>query len=494
MKLRINLSMRARLALWSALTIPGLIFILAFTARSIMVSSLNGDLDYDLESSANAIFSQVSESGGIADSDTLRRIVEQNFANLPLFIRFSNTQGKLVSRYGELPRPIIPTLDKLAESPPAQPAFQTVKIRDVNSIRVYTRPTFDAASQEPTGTLQLAASLASLGSAEYRLLVFTLVIGVGGTLVTLAATFLIVARTLRPLERILARVREVQSKNLHGGLAKESRPPELQELATSLNSMWQRLEAAFENQQAFVGTVSHDLRTPLSAIQGQVDVLLMRPNLDENTRTSLRRMLDEVHRLVSLTNHLLLKTQLEAYPQLQARAVNLRDLADEVVNENWPLAGERELRVEAPTDVAVEGDSDLLKEMLLNVVDNAIKYTPPDGAVVIQVRRDGDDARLSVLDNGRGIPADQLTHVTERFFRNPSSNPIGTGTEDGVPRVGAGLGLSIVKQIIDLHHGTLSIASTEGEGTVVTVHLACAGKTPSLSASAPLPPPQLIHR
>jgi len=164
-----------------------------------------------------------------------------------------------------------------------------------------------------------------------------------------------------------------------------------------------------------------------------------------------------------MTNNLLLNAQLESKPIFLPRDVDLTELLDEVIREARVLAEGLNLEVSTPEVVVVPGDYDLLKQMVLNVVDNAIKFTPKGGSVQVSLSRAEDWAILSVSDTGQGIPPKHLTHVMEPFYKAAPPRKSKAG--------GVGLGLAIVKQVIDLHGGQLEIHSQEGVGTTVTMRL-----------------------
>jgi len=193
----------------------------------------------------------------------------------------------------------------------------------------------------------------------------------------------------------------------------------------------------------------------------------MQPSIDAETKQSLERMAREVRRLVRMTNNLLLNAQLESKPVFLPRDVDLTELLDEVIREVGVLAEGLNLGVSTPEVVVVPGDYDLLKQMVLNVADNAIKFTPKGGSVQVSLSRAEDWADWAVLrvsDTGQGIPQEYLTHVTEPFYKKadtPRKSKAG----------GVGLGLAIVKQVIGLHGGQLEIHSQEGVGTTVTMRL-----------------------
>ena len=464
-----KISLRGRLALWFLLTVPVIIFVLMFTAQHVMVSNMRGDIDSDLQARTQAFANLLTSNAGNSQVDYLsmmKQFVNQQ-SSIPLLLRLSDAQGDtppLAATFGPIPYKMWPSLNsQLNQTDIGAGRFHTVKAKGTSSLRVYTAPVKDPANGKELFRIQTGDSLAPVRAAENRLWRYTIIEGVAGTIVVLLAGLLILRQGLRPLDRILSRVRKMETSNLGIGIPKEPRPPELQKLADSLNTMWQQLEATFKARETFVASVSHDLRTPLTALQGQIEVLLMQPSLDSQIKDSLQRMSREVHRLVRMTNNLLLNAQLESNPTHDTETVNIRELVSEVVSEVQPLAEGLDLSLSAPEDVMVFGDYDLLKQMMLNVVDNAIKFTPKGGQIKIVLSRDENWAVIQVSDSGQGISKEDLPRVTEPFYKKA-----GDIRRSGS---GAGLGLAIVKQVINLHNGQLEIQSEEGVGTTVKIRL-----------------------
>jgi two-component system phosphate regulon sensor histidine kinase PhoR len=189
----------------------------------------------------------------------------------------------------------------------------------------------------------------------------------------------------------------------------------------------------------------------------------MQPSTDAETKRSIERMSREVRRLVRMTNNLLLNAQLESNPILVPDEVNLREILEDVERDAEMLAEGLEFKVSAPVLLTVPGDYDLLKQMLLNVVDNATKFTSRGGFIELSLNQKDEYAVLTVTDSGQGIPKEHLAHVTEPFYKADSARRSGS--------TGAGLGLAIVKQVVEVHGGQLEIRSQEGIGTTVTISL-----------------------
>ena len=466
-----RISLRGRLTFWYVLAIPILIFALVFTALRVMVTNLENDLEDDLRDRAEMVATAMRSSPSSDRQnyqEILSQLTEQQLPSIPLLIRISDPFGRVIATFGDIPAPIIPSLDRqLSLSNAGQGRFRNVKIKGVEALRVYTAPVYipvdDSDTLEPLGLVQTGESLSQVKTAQGVLLRDTLIEGIVGSLLTVAVGMFILYRGFRPLDRILRRVRDIRTDNLGAGVPDEPRPPELQQLANSLNVMCQRLDLAFRERQTFVASVSHDLRTPLTALQGQIEVLLMQSSLNGETQDSLERMSKEVRRLVRMTNNLLLNAQLEARPTLAPEQVNLRELLEDVVAAVWVLAEHLELTLATSEDLVITGDHDLLKQMVLNIVDNAIKFTPEGGRVALSLLRQGEQAVLVVSDTGRGIPAAHLPKVMDPFYKvDGARGPLGSG---------AGLGLAIVNQIVDLHGGEIEIKSQEKVGTVVRIKL-----------------------
>lgn len=459
------MSLRTRILLWYAAAMAVVIFGLAFVAQNIMVANLRADLDENLQLRGDMVINAIrSSSAPVAGyGEVIKQLAEQQLPSVPLFIRISDPQGNTLAKFGDIPAPIIPVLNgQLHLAGVAGGRFDSVEVENIQALRVYTVGITDPATPEPPALVQTGESLAPVAAAEDRLWRYALMEGAIGSSLALAVGLVILRRGFRPLDSILKRVQGIKDTDLTAGLPAEPRPRELQHLADSLNSMWRRLDTALRAKETFVASVSHDLRTPLTAIQGQIDVLLRKTSADPEMKESLERTNREVRRLVKMTNNLLLNAQLDSRPALDARDVNLRELLEEVVREVNVLAGGLDVSLAAREDVVVSGDYDLLKQMLLNVVDNAIKFTPPPGRVGLALRGEAGWAVIEVRDSGQGIPPEHLPHVTEPFYkvRSPSG-----------PSRGAGLGLAIVKQVIELHRGRLEIQSRAGAGTTVTMRL-----------------------
>jgi heavy metal sensor kinase len=302
----------------------------------------------------------------------------------------------------------------------------------------------------------------------------TLILLGGGAIalvVLLGAGYWIARTTLRPVEQVTQLAAEIEASDLTRRLGVQNQPAEVQRLANTFDAMLARLEDAFGQQRNFVMDVSHELRTPLTALRGNIDVTLMAPGLDQETRTQLERMSAEVERLIRLTSNLLYFAHAEAGREIVRRPVDLDGLCLEVVHQARDIRSDVNVRVAHEEQLSVAGDRDLLKQLILNLVDNAIKFSPAGGEVVVTLQATADSAEVTVEDTGPGIPPEQTELIFERFYRGSNNRSRTVG--------GAGIGLAISRWIARAHGGDVRVQSEVGRGSrfIVTLPQAASAVT-----------------
>jgi len=278
--------------------------------------------------------------------------------------------------------------------------------------------------------------------------------------------YLLIRRALTPVDKIAATAERIGSHNLGQRLPVANTGDELERLSIILNHMIQRLEQAFQHSRRFMADASHELRTPLTVLRGELETFVQEPNLAPEMRERLGSALEEVVRLVNIVEGLFAISRLDA-GEAQAELVkfDLGKLASSTTDQMSLLGEDKNIKITcaAANDVWVEGDRARMKQVVVNLLDNAIKYTPQGGAVGLNVRTHDGKALLEVTDNGMGIPAESLPRVFERFYRVDEARSRELG--------GAGLGLSIVRSICAAHHGRVEAASTPGHGSTFRVEL-----------------------
>lgn len=277
---------------------------------------------------------------------------------------------------------------------------------------------------------------------------------------------MLVQRALRPVDQIAGKAELITQHNLSERLPVAQTGDELERLSIALNHMIIRLDAAFQSSRRFVADASHELRTPLTILRGELESLVQEKESVPGQNERLGSLLEEVERLSKIVERLLALSRLDA-GEAQAEWVgfDLAELAAGTVDQMALLAEDRGIAVtcDATQPVPVKGDRARLKQVIVNLLDNAIKYTDEGGAVNVIVRPEGGYAVLQVTDTGIGIPPKALPHVFERFYRVDQTR--------SNPSEGAGLGLAIVKSICNAHGGEVEAASAVNKGSRLRVKL-----------------------
>lgn len=327
--------------------------------------------------------------------------------------------------------------------------------------------------------LQVARSLAeqdkSLGD-----LVRILITGSGiVTVIAFGIGWILAGAALRPINRITHTAQAIGADRDFERRVQYTGPnDEIGRLATTFNTMLSALQEAYKQtaqalqaQRRFVADASHELRTPLTTIRGNIGLLQRDPPIrDEDRIAVLADMVDESERMSRLVNDLLMLARADAGRPLRMETVPVKALIEDACRKANTFGAGQIVRCEPIPDVAVQADPDAVKQVLLILLDNALKFTPPPGTITMSAAEQDGAVAISVADTGAGIAPDVLPHIFERFFRGDTAR---TGS-------GAGLGLAIARTLVEAQRGTIAVVSTPGEGSVFTVRWP---QTPYLSTA-----------
>ncbi len=283
---------------------------------------------------------------------------------------------------------------------------------------------------------------------------------------TSGGAYMLVGRALRPVDEIVRSAEQISLRNLSQRLPTHSTGDEVERLSLALNRMIGRLDEAYQLASRFTGDASHELRTPLTIMRGELEALLEEGRLSEDQAAQVGSVLEEAERLTQIVEGLLLISRLEAgEPGLEQEAVDLGELVASTTEQMTLLAEDKGQALHCHTEsaVRVRANPVRLKQVVVNLLDNAIKYTPAAGRIDVRVAADGPGALLEIRDNGIGISTEALPHVFERFYRSPQTEARRLG--------GTGLGLSMVQSIVEIHGGAIAVESSEGRGATFRVRL-----------------------
>jgi heavy metal sensor kinase len=476
-------SLGFRLVTWYA-SLLTLVFLLLGTATLVY-------LRHYLE--ANLLDTQARRAQQIADTllaglsrtgeDALPREVEEFYspAANERFIRITRSDGRVLYESG---KPVDNTFDPAA-IPALRPGGVLQRYRKENApggsllIATLTYPPENVKRpQGATYFVEVGASTERTDTTLRRVLEM-LAVGLPVTvLIAVAGGFVLVRHALTPVERMARTAEDITHHNLSQRLPIVHTGDELERLAISLNHMIGRLEDAIRSSKRFVADASHELRTPLAVLRGELEGLAQDPALEPAVQERLGGMLEEVDRLADIVQALLALSRLDAGEgRTEKVSFNLGALAATTADQMTLLAEDKSISIirEESGEVLVEGDRSRLKQVIVNLLDNAVKYAPAGGTVRLAVSRSDGRAVLEVEDNGVGIPPEALPHVFERFYRVDDSRSRMQG--------GVGLGLAIVKSICDAHGIAVEVHSIAGKGTRFRLRFPRAAAAQNISAN-----------
>ncbi len=450
------MGLRARLALLYTLIVGGILLLFGTVVYVSVSATLTEQVDDTLALAANQIIRN-ARAGSVGV--TLPEL--DLFADV--YIQVWGPNGQLQSTSLNIRGFNVPLDPQMLEI--TRPVYRDVTIGEVH-LRVLSVPLVFRNTNRVIAVLQAATSLSFVDTTQ-RLLMWVLLVGAGLSM-TLAgvAGWLSTGQALAPLEAVTQTALQItRADDLSRRIPYHGAPDdEVGQLIHAFNQTLGRLENLFNTQRRFLADVGHELRTPLTVIRGNIDLMRRMHCSDEE---SLQSIESEVDRLTRLVGDLLLLAQAESGKIPLAReTVELDTLVLEVLSQMQVLARDHvTLRLGEIDQVLVCGDKDRLKQVLVNLVSNAIKYTPQGGEVVVGLAKVEQKARLTISDNGPGIPQEDLPHIFERFYRGEKSR---TRTRDGK---GFGLGLSIAYWIVRNHEGYIEVSSSQETGTTFCIWL-----------------------
>jgi len=343
----------------------------------------------------------------------------------------------------------------------SQPEFHTIpESNEVDRIRVYTTPILDGDQ-----IIGLVQTMQSLGNAEESLDKLRTALLLGSSLLSLLAGFagyFLAARALAPIDKITNTAHRISTEDLSARLNLPDNGDEVSRLANTFDEMLARIESGFARERQFTADVSHELRTPLTAMQMILTIVRERERSVQEYRQALDDLVEETDRLQGLVEDMLQLARGDGSVELNKEEIDLTVLLRDVADSLRPLAENKSLTLTCnlPSSLVLFGDIDQLIRLTVNLLDNAIKFTKC-GSITLSAQEMDGHIVIEIEDTGVGIPSDHLPHIFERFYRADSSRS----------SRGAGLGLSIARQIVMGHGGRLDVQSEADKGTKFTVYL-----------------------
>lgn len=468
------MSLRLRLALWYGALTVAVVLLIGLSTYALHSRAHYDDLDQMLVAAA-----QHAESEGVGTDSSAQvtevlavpvspEIATRVFTGERTLAQSSNTAGAPEVNPGQVMHaPSGPAFSSFVGLAPAfvsvnagSGAFGIARDGRGQRWRLYVFPLAGTGRY-----VEVAAPLGRIDASVERLAWLLFVLGAAGSAGAFAAAWLLAGRALLPVRSLTATANEIaSSRSFSQRVPVTAAEDELRRLALTFNQMLQSLEVAYQGQQRFVSDASHELRAPLTAIQANLELLEEHPDMRESERReAVEEASREAARLGRLVAELLALARADAGVAIRSRPVDLDRVALEAVQEARHLADGRRIEIEKLDPVKLSGDPDRLKELLLILLDNAVRYTSENGLIRLRLVRHGTRAEVAVCDDGIGIRAEDQPHVFERFYRADPAR----ATDPG----GSGLGLSIARWIAERHGGSIAIESELGKGTEATISL-----------------------
>ncbi len=466
------MSIRIRLTLWYTAVLAGILLVLGAVVFQFFTFSLDRQINHTLEeiwldlqgaNTGERPFFFADERVVIPRLDT--------FSLATIYVQVWSVQGTLQARSDNIAGYPLPLDSQTLQEQVKHRRFRNVPINNAEGssyLRVLTIPLVTVNDKEQlVGWLQIATAVPDV----YSELLFILVRGsLVGVLLSAVMGALLARRALKPIHAITqTAVQITRADDLGRRIAHLGPPDEVGRLAGAFNEMLERLERIFRAQQRFVADISHELRTPLTTIRGNVDLLRRMGGADP---ASLDAIQGETDRLIRLVGDLLLLARADSgHLPMAHEPVEIDAMLAEIAQQTRVLAGQRlQVELECPgaegeKPLTVLGDVDRLKQLLLNLADNAVKNTPDGGRVSLCLSQADGWVRLTVADTGAGIPPEDLPHIFDRFYRAEKSRWRRPTSNEASPGVGVGLGLSIARWIAEAHGGRIEVQSEVGRGS-----------------------------
>jgi heavy metal sensor kinase len=459
-----HVPIRLRLTLWYVILLAIILAVFIAGVYLLLRQSLYRNLDESILNQANALLDVVQYEG-----DRLflpSEVSEMGRSQDEYFVRLFDASGNL-PRFddSEVLEQVPFDAEVVANTLQGESITRRVKIgEDDDLMRVITLPIIR--DGEIVGVLEVGQSEEDVSDTLTSLLQIMIL---AYPIVLLAASFdgvFLAGRALSPIDNITRAARQISAEGLNQRLNLRLPDDEVGRLARTFDEMIARLDGAFQRQRQFTADASHELRTPLTIIKGQIDVSLQRDREPEAYRQVLQGINAEVDRLIRLTGSLLTLTHADAGQiPLRFEDVDVAEAVIGVFEQIRPAAIEKgiECELDPGPPVTIQGDQDLLLQLMLNLSDNAIRYTPSGGQVTLGWRVNKDQVQLWVQDTGIGISQEHLPYLFDRFYRVDKARSRAEG--------GVGLGLAISRWIADAHQGSIHVESAPGKGSTFTVLL-----------------------
>ena len=461
-----NTSIRVRLTLWYGTALALILLLFAVALYLVMSRALREQVDASLEEASSVAIRTLGEHrfGPFLIFEDL----SQDFPEIALldkFFQIFGPAGQVTIQSSNIQSREIPlSQSAFRASLEGEPTFESVQFQKGVSLRLLSVPIRQG--DQLVNILRVGTSLQPTERMLHRLLTGLYIASPLALIVSLMGGWFLAGRALRPVHAITQAARRIAAGDLSQRIQSPPSNDEIGQLASTFNDMIGRLEVSFKQIRQFSADASHELRTPLTITKGETELALRRPRQAEDYREVLESNLEEIDRMSRIVDELLFLSRADLGEiKLKMAPVQLDDLIREIHQQAVILGKERQVRpvLKVVEPVVIHGDDLRLRELILNLVDNAVKYSREGQTVELSLQVVGRQAKITVQDYGIGIAPENQARVFDRFYR----------TDDARAHAakGTGLGLAICKWIVEVHQGKIELQSALEHGSCFTVFL-----------------------
>jgi heavy metal sensor kinase len=462
---KVNLPIKWRLTVWYGGVLSLILIIFASGIFIYFKNSLQDSIDAKIRSIGEVLSSSMTETHGASVFGNFERYLENVLGRKPKgkLIQIMDSSGRIGAKMSDIEGETLPTsFNALERAMRGEIVYETIE-RTKPRLRMVTIPIMD--NKKVTSVVQVGTSLEDFDETIRKLLLIIIISIPTSIIVTIVVGYFMAKKALKPVDQIRRAAVKISSSNLDEKIDITGRRDELGRLAETFNAMIGRLKDAFQRINQFSIDVSHELKTPLTILKGETEVALRKEREKDDYQKLLLSNLEEIDRMSCIIDDLLLLSKADTKEiKLNIEEVALRDLIMDVCMNMKVVADKKDvdLQISELEDVRLKGDELKLRRMLLNIVENGIKYSHIGGKVSVSSYVNDGYAKIDVKDDGIGISEEDIKYVFDRFYRADRSRKRESGS---------GLGLSISRWIAEAHKGSIEVKSQPVQGSMFTIKL-----------------------
>jgi len=460
---KFNLPIKWRLTIWYGFVLSLILITFASGIFIYFKNSLQESIDAKIRSIGEVLSSSMTDAHNTSVFGNFERYLENVLGKKPKgkFIQIMDSSGRIGAKMSDIEGEALPTsFSALERAMQGEIVYETIE-RTKPRLRMITIPIME--NKKVTSVVQVGTSLEDFDETIKKLLLIMIISIPSSICVTIVVGYFMAKKALKPVDQIRRAAIKISSSNLDERIDIGGRKDELGRLAETFNAMIGRLKDAFQRINQFSIDVSHELKTPLTILKGETEVALRKEREKHDYQILLMSNLEEIDRMSCIIDDLLLLSKADMKEiKLNVEEVALRDLIMDVCMDMKVVADKKNVELEASEleDIRLKGDELKLRRMLLNIVENGIKYSQVGGKVSVSSCQNNGYVKIDVKDNGIGISEEDIKYIFDRFYRADRSRKRESGS---------GLGLSISRWIAEAHQGSIEVISQPAQGSKFTI-------------------------